>query len=233
MNQAFHLHRLQQVDLQVSQHETNLAEINRKLSGDEAVQQAEQAAELASKQLHDASQKLKQAEFAVREQQIKISQSESTLYGGKVRSPKELQDLQKEIASLKARLAVLEDQQLEVMIVFEESEKALTTGQSALAQARASFFERSAGWLGQKQQLEHVLERLKSERSAALTLVEKDSLQIYENLRKRKSGVAVTSIKDGSCSVCGASLRPAEIQEARASQNLSYCSNCGRILYTG
>lgn len=233
MNQAFHLHRLQQIDTQISQNETTLAELNQLLSGDEAVRQAEQAAESAAKALRAAQQKLKQAESSVKDQQIKIAQSESTLYGGKVRNPKELQDLQKEIASLKTRLGVLEDHQLEAMLALEEAEAADAASQKALAQARATFAERSAGWLGQKEQLLRLKERLESERAAALGPVDQQSLQIYENLRRRKFGVAVTSVTDGSCGVCGAGLRPGEIQAARASQNLSYCSNCGRILYTG
>ncbi len=233
MNQPFHLYRLQQIDTQIDQVEANLAEINRLLSGDEAVRQATQAVESVEKVLHLHQQTLKQLEFAVHEQQIKIAQSEASLYGGRIHNPKELQDIQKEIASLKKHLSTLEDQQLESMMAVEDAENQEKSAKTALNQAQAAFAQKSSGWLGQKDQLTHNLERLRAERAPALSLVSKDSLQLYENMRKRKSGVAVTTVTDGSCSVCGATIRPSELQAARAAQVLVFCNSCGRILYAG
>jgi uncharacterized protein len=233
MHQAFNLFRLQQIDTQIDQTQASLAEINRLLAGDEAVRAASQSIEESGKALHQCQQNLKQMEFAVREQQIKIGQSEAALYGGRIHNPKELQDLQKEIASLKKHLATLEDQQLEAMLAVEEAETREQAAQEALSQAKASFAEKSAGWLGQKDFFLRNLDRLQAERSAALSLITNESLQTYENMRKRKNGVAVTSVKDGSCSVCGATIRPSELQAARAAQNLVYCSTCGRILSAG
>lgn len=233
MNQPFHLYRLQQIDLQIDRAEVSLASLNRLLSGDETIREAAQAVEEAGKTLHLAQQKLKQTEFSVRDQQLKIAQSEAKLYSGKLHNPKELQDLQKEIASLKKHLSVLEDLQLEAMMKTEESEEAAAAAQKSLVAAQAAFSEKSAGWSGQKEQELHILERLRSERDAALTLVTPDSIQTYTFLRRRKSGVAVTTAKDGSCTVCGATIRPSELQEARTAQVFVYCGSCGRILYTG
>jgi predicted nucleic acid-binding Zn-ribbon protein len=233
MNQAFHLYRLQQIDIQLDQVEAGLAEINRLLSGDEAIRQAQQSLESAEKTLQKHHQSLKQLEFTVHEQQMKIAQSEASLYSGRIHNPKELQDIQKEIASLKKHLAAFEDQQLEAMLAVEESEGQEKSAQTALLQAQAAFAEKSSGWLGQKEQLSRSLDRLKAERAPALSPVTKESLQVYEILRKRKSGVAVTTVRDGSCSVCGATIRPSELQAARVAQVLVYCTSCGRILYAG
>jgi predicted nucleic acid-binding Zn-ribbon protein len=233
MNQAFNLFRLQQIDTQIDQTENSLSKIEKLLSGDEAVNLAKQAVEAAEKAIQKASQSLKEAEFAVHEQQIKIAHSEASLYGGRITNPKELQDIQKEIVSLKKHLSVLEDRQLETMLTLEEAENQDQTARVQLAEAQASFSERAAGWLGQKEQLVRNLERLHAEHNAAVTLISKESLQTYENLRKRKSGVAVTAIIDGSCDVCGTTIRPSELQAARAAQVLVFCTSCGRILYSG
>lgn len=233
MSQVFNLYRLQQIDSQIDQTTAGIAEIDRLLAGDEQIMLAKQQAEEHAAVLKQCRQQLKEAEFAVHEQQIKISQSEASLYGGRNRTPKELQDLQKEIVSLKKYLTVVEDHQLEKMMALEAAETDQIASQAALTQAQAAFAETSAVWFGRKDVLLHSLQRLNAERSAALTLVEPNSLTTYDNLRKRKSGVAVTSIKDGSCVVCGANIRPAELQSARAASNLVYCSTCGRILYAG
>lgn len=233
MNPAFHLYRLQTIDTQIDQAEASLSEIERLLSSDEVVNQAQANAQEADNALRQARDNLKQIEFSVHEQQMKIGESEAALYSGRIRSPKELQDLQKEIASLKKHLSVLEDQQLEAMITVEESESNVQVTKAALNQALADYAERSAGWQGQKEQLTRTLERLRTERSTALSLIPKEHLQIYEYLRKRKSGIAVTTISEGACSVCGTTIRPSELQAARAAQDLVYCSSCGRILYAG
>lgn len=233
MNQAFHLYRLQQIDTQIDQVESALAEIERRLSGDDTVRQAIQTAENAAKTLHTAQQQLKKAEVAVRDQQIKIAQSESNLYSGRLHNPKELQDLQKDIASLKKYLAVLEDKQLEAMIANEEAEAVNTSAIDSSLAAQAAFSEKSAGWVGQKEQLSRTLERLRAERQAALTPVSAENIKIYDTMRKRKNGVAVTTIKDGACAICGGTIRPSETQTARSAQEFVYCASCGRIFYAG
>jgi predicted nucleic acid-binding Zn-ribbon protein len=58
-------------------------------------------------------------------------------------------------------------------------------------------------------------------------------MRIYENIRRRKSGVAVTRVNDGSCTLCGANIRPMELQSTRIALELVFCSSCGRILYVG
>jgi predicted nucleic acid-binding Zn-ribbon protein len=231
MNQAFHLYRLQQIDTQIDQAETQMAEVNRRLAGDEKIQQAQKAADDAAAQVQKAQKALKQTELAVKEQQIKIAQAESTLYSGLVKIPKELQDLQKDITSLKKHLGSLEDRQLEAMISLEEAEGQEKSCQQALIQEKIAFTEKSAGWLGKKDLLLHALERLHAERAAAVAPIVPDTLKDYESMRKRKNGVAVTTVKDGNCSVCGATIRPSEVQAARNALDPVYCSSCGRILY--
>lgn len=233
MNHSFHLFRLQQIDTQIDQAQGSLDEINRLLAGDEAVRQANEMSEEAARLLHQAQQVLKKTEFAVKEQQIKIGQSEASLYSGRIHNPKELQDIQKEIASLKKHLATLEDHQLEAMVAQEAAEEKTKTAQQELLHAQAAFSEKTAGWLGQKDQITRNLERLQAERQASLSLISEQSMKAYNNLRRSKRGVAVTTAKEGSCAVCGGTIRPSELQTARSAPDLVYCSSCGRILYAG
>ncbi len=233
MNQALYLFRLQQVDSQIQQADAQLAEINRLLEGDTAVQQARQQWDVSNAALLKAKKTLKDAEEAVQKQSLKIEQSESNLYGGMVKGPKELQDLQKEIASLKKHLAQLEDVQLEAMMGYEEAEKQEKISAQGVNEAQAQFAERSAGLLGQREQFNRTRERLMAERAPALTPLNAEDLQTYDRLRQRKNGVAVSIVRNGACSVCGALIRMSEVQGARASQVVVYCNSCGRILYAG
>jgi len=233
MNQAFHLYRLQQIDSQIDQASAAISDLDQLLAGDDSIVNARQSLAELRKLLHHDQQSLKEVEAAVREQQIKIAQNESSLYSGKVRNPKELQDLQKEIDSLKKYLSQLEDKQLEIMIAVEERESQVEQAQKSTHDAEAIFAEKTAGWLGQKEGLLRSLERLKTERATVIPPISDENMKLYETIRKRKSGVAVTTAREGSCVVCGASIRPMELQSARIAQDLVYCTTCGRILYVG
>lgn len=233
MNQSAYLHRLQRVDTQIDQTEMRLTEIERLLSEDERIRTAKQTAETAKRELEISRQALRAAEHLVQETRIKIEQTESTLYGGSVRNPKELQDLQREIESLKRHLNVLEDNQLQVMITVESTEIADQDAQRGLLHAQAEVTAQKAGLSGERDTLLKNRARLQAERSAALSPVLPPNLEIYQRIREQKKGIAVTSIEEDTCTTCGAEIRPGEGQSARMQSNLHYCSSCGRILFAG
>ena len=113
MSQALHLHRLQLVDTRIDQNKTRLKAIQKTLSEDSTLKTAQAEYNVSTKTLSEASKQLKQSEEDVEKQNIRIQQEEAALYGGLIKNPKELKDLQDELAALRRRLAVLEDNELE------------------------------------------------------------------------------------------------------------------------
>jgi uncharacterized protein len=233
MNRSFHLYQLQKIDSQLNTINTRLTEIENILNGDLTVKNARAAKEQASKDLYHQNTILKEIETELQNIQIKIGQSESALYGGKVKIPKELQALEAEIASLKKQVAALEEKQLDQMIVVEQAEKNLSGQTDSLAQIEVAFISQSAQLKGEKSTLEAQQSRLTIERNLQAQQIEATDLATYEKLRKVKRGLAVVVNNDGCCSACGAEFSPAEIQAARAPQQIIFCAICGRILYSG
>jgi len=233
MSQAFHLAQLQKIDTQLDQIQNRLSEIDQLLSSNEATRNAQATQKAAREQVDSSQRKLRQTEDAVQKHRIKMETSEAALYGGKIRNPKELQDLQLEIQSLKKLISSLEDEQLEDMIAVDQSEKILQDAKQNLAQVEGQVASQSAGLLGEQSQLMHTRERLLTERSVVLPQISAEDLNIYNRLREQKHGMAVCQVADGACEVCGSLLRPAEIQAARSPNQLVRCSGCGRILYAG
>lgn len=233
MHNTSSLYRLQQIDLNLDQARQRLAVIEQILQDDAALQAAEAEAKLAEARLFQAQQHLRELEFQTREQRMKIEQEESTLYSGRVRNPKELQDLQNEVAALKKFLATLEDRQLEAMLQVEEQEALSEQARQAMAQARAHFEEEHAHLRAERTQLIQIIERLEVERQAALGSVSTEDQALYEQLRQSRRGVAIARIVDRSCSACGAMLTPSLVQSASLPTQLVRCSACGRILYVG
>ena len=162
-----------------------------------------------------------------------MEMSEASLYGGKIKIPKELKDLQEEIASIKRHISAIEDQELEAMELVEQAEIFYKDKNIALEKTRADFANAKAGLLGELTQINKNKEHLTSEREVIITAISQENLEIYNRLRIQKRGLAVTTTIDDACSGCGFSLRPAEMQVARNPLNLAYCASCGRIIYAG
>ena len=95
MSAALGLYRLQQIDSQMDQTRTRLETIRQTLENDAELSTANGRASSAEAELtRKRNARNVRPKLEVQSQRIKIEQAESSLYGGSVRNPKELQDLQ-------------------------------------------------------------------------------------------------------------------------------------------
>jgi len=195
-----------------------------------ATMDALSAAETLHKQ---ASTALKQSEGDVEKQNIKIQQTESSLYGGGVHNPKELQDLQMDVASLKKHLGTLEERELEEMIRAEEAEKGLRLAKDKLAGVQTRLKDQNLDLANESETLNKDLERLESERRAVAGNMDQAAIKTYEQLRRQKRGVAVTILSENACSACGTTFTASQQQSIHSASQLYYCPTCGRIVYSG
>ena len=233
MSQSSNLYRLQQIDSPIDQSRARIKDIEVQLSSNEILSQAQEHAKSTEQSLEDARKSLRKAEEVVQDQRVKINQAESVLYGGKVHNPKELQDLENDVAALKRYLSVLEDRQLETMLALEDVEGEYKQANVALEEARAHTAEQQAGLKGEFSLLQKTIERLEIERQAAATAVNPADLSLYEQLRQTRRGLAVAKVSSQACGACGSLLTPALVQAANSSTQLIRCTSCGRILYVG
>ena len=172
MSAALGLYRLQLLDSRMDAIRARLDEIRRTLENDKELHQAK-AQIAATEAAHKSTlQILKQAEAEVDKQKVKIELSEANLYGGAVKNPKELQDLQNESASLKRHLGTLEERQLEAMLEEETAELENQAALQALEKVQARLANQNAALMAEQADLNNELERLESERQAALSSLE-------------------------------------------------------------
>lgn len=232
MSQTFKLFRLQQIDSQLDRARFRLQEIEHALNENQALHQAQQRFEETHQNLEAARKALRRAEENVQSQRVKIEQTESTLYSGKVRNPKELQDIQNEAAALKRYRSVLEDRQLEVMIALEENEATYATAQADLETIQAQFAQQNQALTEEQSGLREDVVRLESERQATASSIPEDDLRLYNQLRQQRRGIAVARLTpDRACSACGTTLNAALLSAARSPSQITRCSTCGRIIY--
>ena len=231
MSAALGLYRLQQVDSQIDQIQARLKTIREALENDVELQKATREFATADKNYNDAQRALRQSEEAVEKQRIKIEQTEASLYGGLVHNPKELQDLQKDVASLKRYLETLEERELEAMLAAENSEKESQLANAYLENVRSSLNDQNRDLTQESELLHKNLERLSTERQAVIKDLAQQKMSVYDQLRQQRRGIAVTIISDAACAACGTTLTPSQQQNARSTSQLFHCPSCGRILY--
>lgn len=221
---------MQDIDSQLDQAHSRLEEIDKILNDSSAVKKATQRAQKAEERFNHARLSLKKAEQEVQTQQQKIEKNQKALYGGSVRNPKELEDLQMESGALKRYLSVLEDRQLEEMIRFEDAQTAKAQADAHLKAVKAQVAAQNVDLSSEQETLVSDVGRLDAERQEVAARIKPDLLQTYERIRKNRFGQAVAAVRDGSCSACGSILNAALAQSARSPSKISYCEACGRIL---
>jgi predicted nucleic acid-binding Zn-ribbon protein len=231
MTRASALMRLQQVDSEIDSLRSRLAEISSALAQDRG--RAEAAARLdAARSLLEATRRSQRVlEADVQALASKASDVEARLYSGAVTNPKELQDMQDELASLRRRRAALEDQVLETMMQVDSDEADEQAARQALAGAEGSARSLHEALGADKARAEAALARLLIEREGAEAPIAAADRDAYLSLRRRKRGVAVARLQDGVCSACGVAPSSSRAQAARHGDELVLCGNCERILY--
>ena len=225
------LYRLQQIDIQIDRLQARVQAIQDILDNDAELRLLNDQVLTVQAQHDQTEQALKQAEGNVHDQLIKIEQTQSSLYGEKSHSPKELQDLQNDLASLKRHLVVLEDLQIEAMITSEANEADLKSAQEKLLAGQGERADKNKGLLVEQGTLKTELDRFFVERNAVAGTIPPTELALYDQLRQQRRGIAVAVIGDKSCGACGSTLSLAQIQSARSSGQMTLCPSCGRILY--
>lgn len=233
MSLSFHLYQLQKIDSQIDQGTARIREIQAKIEADQRVAEAQAITDETQTNLKAAQSHVSRIENDAAAKRMKLEQSEASLYGGKVKIPKELQDLQHEVTSLKKVIAALEDQQLDAMINMEEAQTKLEAAKKNLSHVQAAVTGDHAVLRGENSMLNVIKDKLLVERSAVVQQIDSGTLAEYDRLRKTKRGVAVAAINDDSCSACGTQLTAAQRQTARSPLQLYHCPACGRFIYGG
>lgn len=225
------LYRLQQVDRQIDLARARLASIRSVLENDTELKSAlNQFNESQSENLR-ALHSMNFAESEVDSQKIKIEQTESSLYGGSVKNPKELQDLQKDVVSLKKHLSTLEERQLESMVDAENTGLKLEQARTNLELVKSRLGVEHQKLISEQSDLIKQLESLAQEREAAVSPIAPDLLATYEDLRRQKRGIAVVEVEDDACASCGTNINASLQQNAHSQKLLVHCPSCGRILF--
>ncbi|MGH9119225.1 MAG: zinc ribbon domain-containing protein, partial [Acidimicrobiales bacterium] len=162
----------------------------------------------------------------------KAGQVDRTLYGGSVRNPRELMDLQEELSALGRRQRSLEDHELEIMEELEPIEAELASLDGDRASARDDLERLEAELATSEAEIDAELAELAERRLAAMAPVSAEVLDEYERLRASFGGIGVARLIGSSCTGCHLTLPAVEVDQIRRGEagTMVHCSQCGRLL---
>jgi hypothetical protein len=230
MNQVAQLFQLQELDLEIGEKKQRLGEVLHLLKGPSALVEAKEALETAVSQHKRAQSHQKQLSDQLQQLTQKAKNAENRLYSGTVKNPKELEDLQHSIESMKKQRASLEDELLEAMILLEEAETHLQEAREVAERLEAQWQQDSVQLAQEKETLARWLAEKMEVRKGEAARVPANLLERYELIRKRRGGTAVVRVRGESCLGCRISISAHRLREAREGK-IVYCDGCGRILF--
>lgn len=230
MSQVTLLQDLQAIDSEVEAGKVRLAKVLADLKADGTVVEARQSAETAQTHWRKWQTRQKDKQLELDGANAKRKQSHDRLYSGKVKSAKELLDLQNEVDALARRIAALEDEMIEILVMVEEAEEARDSAETTLSQLETEWSTQTETLNSEKQQLALKLNQLLTQRQQHITRIDKRNLTLYERIRKAKRGVAVVPLQQyNHCSGCRLSLSSEKVKAIHEGRIIT-CTHCTRII---
>ena len=189
---------------------------------------------LAALEAEDGDLKRAQAkaESDVEQVRTRVDRDRQRLDTGQVSSPRELENLQSEIASLGRRQSDLEEIVLDVMERRETSQQAhrdAVAERAGIATGIAAVTARRDVALGE---LAEQARKAGSRRAEVAAQEPAELLALYDRLRAQHDGVGAAALRRGRCEGCHLSMNTVDLNSIRAAppDEVLRCEECRRIL---
>ena len=225
-----HLIQLQDLDLAADRARRRIAELPAAQQALEARMAEKSAAVSRIKERIGASQAARRDV----EKELAAVQGRLSKYKGQlmeVKTNKEYQAMQKEMAAAEHDVRAREDTLLEHMEHAETFAVELKTAEAAQKAEQAEVARAQKLLDAERATLEQEVSRLTAARTDVVATLSRDVLSLFERVAHGRKGVAVAEARDGLCTVCHVRLRPQMFNEVRRNDGLHQCDSCTRILY--
>lgn len=179
----------------------------------------------------DIKHELSKSEVDVEQVVARMERDEKRLASGQG-TPKELEQLQHELASLAKRRAELEEIELEVMVRVDALDQRI----SSLAAERDALHVEVTALAKEK---EVALDEINRAKNATITDrenlakdIEADLLALYEKIRASSDGVGAARLQGGQCLGCHLTINASDLTRINGlpEDEIVRCEECRRIL---
>jgi predicted nucleic acid-binding Zn-ribbon protein len=222
---------LQAIDLDIDRllHERqSLPELEEYRAAHGELTSREQALATAEAQLRATSLDLDKTEGELTLTAARLEAEQNRLFAGGM-SARDADYLRREVEMIDRKRSEAEDRVLELMEQRERQDGAVAELQAEVTERRAAKESIEEGIKEAWSVIDAKLAKLETRKEAIVPLIDAELLELYDQLRGTKEGVAVGAMHDGICGGCHLKLTAAEANEARQSEP-PRCIHCRRIL---
>jgi predicted nucleic acid-binding Zn-ribbon protein len=162
----------------------------------------------------------------------RAERDQKRLDAGQVGSPKELESLQHEIASLAKRQGDLEDAVLEIMERRESTQSRIAELTAERDQIAAELERTQASLDAATAEIDNESATLGGERATLAGGLPGELVTLYEKVRAASHGVGAAALRRGRCEGCQMELSTTDLNaiRAKADDEIVRCEECRRIL---
>ncbi|NIM04266.1 MAG: hypothetical protein GTN69_04390 [Armatimonadetes bacterium] len=228
--QLVRLCELQGLDIEVDRRKKSLAGLDDGAS-------AKVEVDRLTAELSEVEAKRKETETEYHDRDIalkgieeKKKKAQDLMYSGKVSNPRELEDLQKEVAMFDKEIDKLSTRVLELMDEQEVVQKKEAESQAALAEAQKTLEEVVSRYETTSSRLKEEITSLQSQREALVKDIPKPLMRRYEQIQSSRGVLAAVAMKSGVCDGCHVTLPSHLLEAVQASKSPQTCESCGRLL---
>ncbi|MFG2724786.1 zinc ribbon domain-containing protein [Streptomyces canus] len=180
----------------------------------------------------DTAREQTKAEQDVDQVRQRAVRDQQRLDSGAATSPKDLENLQREITSLAKRQGDLEDIVLEVMERLESAQERVVELTERVSSIQSKIEDATARRDAALESLDGEIASVTKEREVISGSVPADLLKLYDKLRAQQGGIGAAKLYQRTCQGCRQELAITDINEIRAAapDTVVRCENCRRIL---
>ena len=227
------LRRLQVLDTQIDTERERIATVEASVRDRSEYELAQRRRQEAVKPVHQLEAEQRDLELKTGTARRQLVEVEGRLYGGKIGSPRELEDLGKRRVDLQHQIETGDEQMLALMEQFEQATSAATQAEDTLKRVVAERRTYESDLIAERKTLAASVRAAQAEREQLRSDLDAASLRQYDRLRSTRGGQALAEVKQRTCQGCRVTLTAAYEQRLRHNDGLVTCQSCGRILYHG
>ena len=225
---------MQSLDNEIMQANTklkSLPEIEQLLHIDKRITTATDELAVVKSEADQIALELRRGEVEVETVTDRIKKDEARLASGNA-TPKELEQLQHEVGTLKKRQESLEEIELEIMIRSDAITSRSNTLTTDLASLQTLEDEISGRLKTATDEINKVIADKNTARNLVANQIEKPLLELYEKIRGNGGGVGAAALVGNKCNGCNLAINAVEMDRIKslAKDELLRCEECRRIL---
>ncbi len=221
---------LQTVDLELDKRNARLVEIAERLGDEGDLPALRLRVEELGKLLREVEARQSEEDASIASLSGRIEAAEAKMYGGSITNPRELKDLQDDVAMLGRRRSEHEDVLLAALDELDATKTGLEAASSELAEAERAWKADQESMTAERGVLAGEVAALDGERASRAGVVPPLELALYERVRKTHAGRAVAHMRNSTCDSCRVGVPNKLAQAVRAGGSPERCPSCGLIL---